>query len=156
MRPCFTLIATVLVSCLLASPAFPDPRGARVEYAGGTLAEISAKAEGRLLTSDPDALVFAYGRSRLRVPYEDVNLLEYGQNASRRYVLALTISPLLLLSKARRHFLTIGFRDPEGKQQALVLRVHKDDVRALLASLEARTGRRVEYQDLETRTSGVN
>jgi hypothetical protein len=126
-----------------------------VEYVGGTL-PLKGKAEGIVLTSDPVDLVFSYHRTELRVPYADVNLLEYGQNASRRYVLALTISPLLLLSKARRHFLTIGFQDPEGKQQALVFRVHKDDVRALLAALEARTGRRVDYQDGPARSSGTD
>lgn len=156
MRPRFTLGASLLLLLLPARPLSPAPPGARVDYAGGTLAQITANAGGRLLTSDPDFLVFIYGPNQLRVPYHDVNLLEYGQNASRRYVLALTISPLLLLSKARRHFLTIGFQDPEGRQQALVFRVHKNDVRALLASLEARTGRRVEYQDPETRASGVN
>ena len=48
----------------------------------------------------------------------------------------------------------MGYVDPEGKQQALVFRVSKGDIRVLLGSLEARTGRRVEYQDEEARKSG--
>jgi hypothetical protein len=58
---------------------------------------------------------------------------------------------VLLLSKSRKHFVTLGFVDSEGIQQALVLRVDKGDIRSMLASLEARSGRRVEYQDGEAR-----
>jgi len=61
------------------------------------------------------------------------------------------ISPVLLLSKARKHFVTIGYLDGDGRQQALVLRVEKGDIRWVLASLEARTGRRIDYQDDEAR-----
>jgi hypothetical protein len=68
--------------------------------------------------------------------------------------MALAISPLLLLSKSRKHFLTIGYKDGDGNQQALVFRVHKNDVRALLASLEARTGLKLDYQDDEARKAG--
>jgi hypothetical protein len=60
----------------------------------------------------------------------------------------------LLLAKSRKHFLTVEYKDNEDKQQALVFRVNKGDVRPLLASLEARTGRRVDYQDDDARRSG--
>lgn len=50
--------------------------------------------------------------------------------------------------------MTLGYLDAEGRQQALVFRVEKGDIRAALASLEARTGRRVEYQDNEARKAG--
>jgi hypothetical protein len=59
-----------------------------------------------------------------------------------------------MLSKTRKHFLTIGYTDDEGKQQALVFEVDKHGVRAALASLEARTGRRIEFQDEEARKAG--
>jgi hypothetical protein len=67
---------------------------------------------------------------------------------------AVLISPVLLLAKSRRHFVTIGYLDEAGKQQALVFRVEKGDIRSVLASLEARTGRRIEYQDNEARKAG--
>jgi len=90
----------------------------------------------------------------VRIPYESVNLLEYGQQVSRRYAMAVVISPLLLLSKSRKHFLTIGYTDEEGRQQAIVLQVDKSHIRPVLAGLEAKTGRRVEYQDQEARKAG--
>ena len=58
---------------------------------------------------------------------------------------------MLLLSKSHKHFLTIGYVDTDGRQQALVFRVEKGDIRSVLAGLEARTGRRIEYQDAEAR-----
>ena len=73
---------------------------------------------------------------------------------SRRYAAAILISPLLLLSKSRKHFITLGFVDADDRQQALVVRVDKGDIRPALAALAARTGRRVEYQDAEARKAG--
>ena len=61
---------------------------------------------------------------------------------------------MFLLSKSRKHFLTIGYMDEEGKQQALVFRVDKGGIRSALVSLEARTGLKVQYQDEEARKAG--
>jgi hypothetical protein len=44
--------------------------------------------------------------------------------------------------------------DGQGKQQAMVIQVGKGDIRSVLTGLEARTGRRVEYQDNEARKAG--
>lgn len=72
----------------------------------------------------------------------------------RRYLTAVLISPLFLLSKKRQHFLTIGYTDDDGRQQAMIFRVDKNDIRAMLVSLEARTGRKVEFQDDDARKAG--
>jgi hypothetical protein len=115
---------------------------------------VKAKSGARLDLTATDALRFQCGRSELRIDYRRVSTVEYGQNVSRRYAAAILVSPLLLLSKTRRHYVTIGYTDESGNQQALVFRVDKGDIRTVLASLEARTGRRIEYQDDEARKSG--
>ncbi len=125
-------------------------RGDKVEYVGGTLASLP-RDTGRLEIADGDYLRFSTGGAAVQVAYDSVNLLEYGQNVGRRYAMAIVISPILVLSKKRQHFLTIGYTDDVGRQQALVFRVGKGQIRALLASLEARTGRKVQYQDQEAR-----
>ncbi|MCC6537702.1 MAG: hypothetical protein IT162_09150 [Bryobacterales bacterium] len=128
---------------------------AQIEYAGGTLAGMANGTGGSLETADPAVLQVKLGRVRAEtVPYDRINLIEYGQNASRRLVMAAVVSPLFLLSKSRRHYLTIGYRDEDGSQQAMVLRVDKRRIRSMLASLEARTGLRVQYQDDEARKGG--
>ena len=126
----------------------------RVEYIGGTIEAFSGGTDGILKTSDKEYLILVTRRATMKVLYERVNLLEYGQQVSRRYALAILISPVLILSRKRKHFLTLGFQDDAGKQQAAVFTVDKNDIRTLLASLEARTGVRVEFQDEEARRQG--
>lgn len=123
-------------------------------FVGGTVGAVPAKSGARLDVSGSEALLFRAGKTDIRIPYGRINTLEYGQNVSRRYAAAVLISPMFLLSKSRKHFVTIGYADEQGKQQALVLRLGKGDVRMVLASLEARTGRRVEFQDDEARKTG--
>jgi hypothetical protein len=136
----------------LALPAV-EP-GVRAQFVGGTLPQIKLKSTARLNITGSDELVFAWEKSELRIPYNRVSTLEYGQKVSRRYAAAILISPVLLLSKSHQHFVTLGYEDAGGKQQALVFRVEKGDIRSVLAGLEARSGRRVEYQDDDARKKG--
>jgi hypothetical protein len=48
------------------------------------------------------------------LPYRKANTLEFGQNVSRRYAAAVLISPVLLLNKSHKHFVTIGYEDANG------------------------------------------
>lgn len=139
---------------LLAALAAPLLAQAPAEYVGGTAAILTAGAPGAIDISDDQYLAFYSSRARLRVPYARVNLIEYGQQVDRRLTMAVVISPIFLLSKSRKHFLTLGFSDEDGKQQALVFRVDKNSIRPTLASLEARTGLRVQFQDQEARKAG--
>ena len=81
--------------------------------------------------------------------------MEYGQKAGRRVGLAIAVSPWLLLSKKRKHFLTIGWKDEQDKQHAAIFEVGKSVIRVTLTTLEARTGKKVDYQDDEARKSGL-
>lgn len=141
----------LLLVALAATAAQP---GVHAEFVGGTLAGIHLKSSARLDLADPETLVLKHSTGEVRVPYPRINTVEYGQTVSRRYAAAVVISPVLLLSKSRRHFVTLGYTDADGKQQAMVVRIDKGDIRAVLTALEARTGRRVEYQDDEARKTG--
>lgn len=138
---------------LLAGAAIAEP-GVRVQVVGGTVAELPAKTSLRLVLTGTESLIFHGEKMELSIGRNKINTLEYGQNVSRRYAAAILISPVLLLSKSRRHFVTVGYVDSEGNQQALVFQVGKGDIRAVLAALEARSGRRIEYQDNEARKAG--
>lgn len=128
--------------------------GSRVLYVGGTVVGVSGKSGARLETMQQDALRFSARGVIVEIPYREINTLEYGMRVSRRYMEAVLISPLFLAAKRRTHFLSIGYTDAEGRQQAMVLQINKDDIRPLLVSLEARTGRRVDYQDEDARRAG--
>ena len=128
--------------------------GTRVLYVGGTVPGVQNKSQGRIEMVEDGALRLTIRTNSVLVPYKDVNTIEYGLHVSRRYLEAIFISPLFLLAKKKSHFLTIGYTDEAGQQQALVLEVPSGDIRALLVSLEAKTGRKVEYQDEDARRAG--
>lgn len=143
-----------------------DGRGAA--YFGGTSTQFGdAKdpVEGSLDTANPDALVFTaddkpYRGQSLKIPYADVIDLEYGQKAGRRVgaaaattVLLGPIGLLTLFSKKRKHFLTVGYKGTDGKDQVAVIELGKDIVRTTLPIVEKRSGKKLEYQDDEARKS---
>lgn len=128
--------------------------GSKAEYLGGTLEGLEARTEGRIRTTDALSFVFETRHETVRIPYERINQIEYGQKVDRRLMEAALLSPLFLLSKKRAHFLTVGFETDGGRQEALLFRVEKGEIRAVLVSLEARTGRKVAYQDEEARKAG--
>lgn len=150
-------ILSYVVLMLLGTGGFSararDP-GAAAEYLGGTLDTLPTGERGSLSATDGISLIFQSKHSTVRIPYERINMLEYGQKVDRRLWEAIVISPLMILSKKRAHYLAIGFEAEDGKQQALLFRVDKNAVRAVIVSLEARTGRRVTFMDEEARKAG--
>jgi hypothetical protein len=142
-----------VAAMLVFTIALPGEEGAPATYVGGTAAGIDGKS-GRIVTTDEVFLEFRCKGKEIYVGYDRINLVEYGQNVGRRVVMAAVVSPLFLLSKKRQHFLTVGYNDKQGKQQALVFRIDKKKIRAILVALEARTGLKVQFQDEEARKAG--
>ena len=128
----------------------------KTAYIGGTLT-IKEGTEGISLAPDEKNRTFTYKENKkenkLAIPYDKITSLEYGQKAGRRVAVAILVSPLALFSNKRMHYLTIGFIDDAGKPQAGVFELGKDMVRTMLASIEARSGKKIEYQDDEARKS---
>jgi len=145
-----TLVVLLALSSLLQAGG----PGNRVLYVGGTVAGVPSHSNAEIDVRDENALSLHLRDTAISVAWSDVNNLEYGMHVDRRYLEAILISPLFLIAKKRTHFLTIGYMDSAGHEQAVVLEVSKGDIRQLLVSLEARTGRRVEYQDDEARKAG--
>ena len=140
-----------LVLCLTLCLMGLEGADGKAEFVGGTLTEFKPGQDGRLQMNQTDAMTFEIKQKHVRITYAQVRSLEYGQKVDRRYLEAVLISPLFLLSKKREHFLTIHYKDDKGNDQALVLRLPKAAVRPMLASLEARTGLKVQVQDDEAR-----
>ena len=143
-----------MVALPLAMHAPAAYRGGKVEYVGGTVAAMEKGPKGRLLTVNDRYLIYESKQVHYLIPWDSINVLEYGQKVGRRLAMAVLISPVLALSKSRKHFLTIGFRGEDGDQEALVFRVEKSDIRSLLVSLEMKADMPVEYQDEEARKAG--
>ena len=147
-------LITVLLVSLVVPELFAGLGSKKAQYVGGTMTEIKDGTEGTTSTRDNKVYTFSYEGKSLSIPYDQVDSLEYGQKAGRRVGVAIAITPFALFSKKRKHFLTISWKDDNDMQQAAVFELGKDIVRTELATLEARTGRKIEYQDDEARHAG--
>ncbi|HWR51684.1 MAG TPA: hypothetical protein VN428_11290 [Bryobacteraceae bacterium] len=136
-------LAAIPASAVVAVAAV---RGDGAMYVGGTLKNIPEKTEGELDASDEAAAKFTSKKGDVAIEYAKIETIEYGQKAGRRVGVALVISPVALFSKKRKHYVTIGFVDADGKKQGAVFEVAKGRVRALLNTLETRSGKKIEYE----------
>ena len=142
----------VIALLVLLSPSAFALDGKNVAYVGGTIPGLKEGAEGKLDTTNEQALVLNIKKhAPLAIPYASISELEYGQKAGRRVGMAIMISPIALFSKKRKHFLTVSYKDAAGKEQAAVLELGKDIVRTTLKVVETRSGKDIQYQDEEAR-----
>lgn len=142
--------ALLLATWMFCIPASAGIGSRNAMYVGGTVNSVKERSEGQIALADTE-MKFQSKNGEITIPYERVTTLEYGQKAGRRVGLAVAVSPVLLFSKKRKHYLTIGYKDAADKQQAAVFEIGKSIVRETLASLEAKTGKKVEYEDDEAR-----
>ena len=152
MKRSICLVLACMIACELAFAGLGNDKTA---YVGGTENQIKDGTEGTSSAKDEKTFVFQYKGGSLAIPYDQVDDLEYGQKAGRRLGLAIAVTPLALFSKKRKHFLTVGWKDDQDKQHAAVFELGKSVIRTIIATLEARTGKKVEYQDDEARKSGL-
>ncbi len=141
------LASAALAFFLLAAlpPAVLAVKRGEAKYVGGTIATIREDAEGPINLTDLKRLTFLPNDSQiLEIPWDRVSQLEYGQKVTRRKKTA-------LLSKSRKHYVTITYQDPQKAEQAVVLEFDHDDIRMVLASLKARTLQTIVFQDEEAR-----
>ncbi len=149
------LVPWLVLLCLI--PAQAAVRGKDVKYVGGTVAGMPENAEGQFDLSREDGAVFtAKNGQTVFIPYKNVESLEYGQKAGRRVGVALAVSPLFLFSKKRKHFLSIGFVDDQGRKQGAVFQLAKGIVRDALTTFETRSGKKIEYESEEARKHAGN
>jgi hypothetical protein len=165
-RP-FVASLLLFVLAVEASLLAVDSKGAA--YFGGTSAVFSGvkdPVDGALDTGNEQALIFTakdkpHRGKTLTIPYDRVIDIEYGQKAGRRvgaavgYTILLgPIGLLTMFSKKRKHYLTIGYKGDDEKDQVAVIELGKDIVRATLPIVEARSGKKIQYQDEEAKKSG--
>lgn len=146
-------MALVLILAFLWLPcAAASVSGKETMYVGGTIAGLSEGTIGSLDSTSEKALKFNSPKGNFEIPYENITSLEYGQKAGRRLaVTILTGSWVYLLSKKRKHFLTIGFTDANEKPQGVVLEIPKGTAKSFITILEVRSGKKVEYESEEAK-----
>lgn len=164
----YTLFAWFLVLALV-SPALAGLGSKKAAYQGGTekdkyFAGAKEAVEGVLDLENEKEMRFTYKLNKVShtytISYEQIIDIEYGQKAGRRVgaaiATAILISPVglfLLFSKKRKHFVTIGYKGDGPTDETAVFELGKGITRVTLAVLEARSGKKIEYQDDEARKS---
>lgn len=126
-------------------------RGDEVMYVGGSMQEIPDKTEGKFAMDAPTGAEFNCDKGKFTILYKGITSLEYGQKSGRRIGMAIAISPIALLSKKRKHFLSIGFTDENGAKQGAVFELSKSNTRTIITTLEARSGKKVEFESEDAR-----
>ena len=174
MKKALTLVAASMMAVVAFAGEFPDISISEVRALAASKKAVIIDVNGSESFKEghvPGALDFDSVKGKLdltntllcrfdakeievNVPWDKINMLEYGQKVGRRIGLAIVVSPLFLMTKSRKHFLTVSYLDEKDRQQALVFEIHKDHVRSVLVTMEARTGLRVEFQDNEARFGG--
>lgn len=120
-------------------------------YVGGTFASIPEKTEGKADSSKPDVMTFSAKKHTISVPFAGITSIEYGQKAGRRIGVAVAISPIALLSKKRKHYVSISFKDASGANQGAVFEVAKGLVGSFVRTLEQRSGKTVEFESADAK-----
>lgn len=154
MRMLARLLFTLSLLIALSASSYGWDGGGKATYIGGSIPGLPDEAKGRIDTTGEECFLFDSKKMEVELPWDRINMIEYGQKVGRRIGLAILISPLFMMSKSRKHFLTVSFKDERDRQQALVFELDKDHVRSVLVTMEARTGLRVEFQDNEARFGG--
>ena len=145
------LALTLAVATFVASPAFAVKKG-EAKFMGGTIRSVAEGGEGPIDLSNQTRLLFLAKKSAaLEIPWTSITQMEYGQRVARRWRSAILLSPLALFHKAKKHFVTITYKDDAKDEQAIVLEFENDDIRMVLASLKARTGQSIVMQDDEAK-----
>jgi hypothetical protein len=145
-------LSILLIGCFLFEvSAFGKVTTGEVMYVGGTVTSIPDGTTGGLDMKNEKALAFESSKGNFEIPYDNITSLEYGQKAGRRLGVAITLTMWALLSKKRKHFLTIGYTDKNDKPQGVVLEIPKGTVKSTITVIEVRSGKKVEYESEEAR-----
>jgi hypothetical protein len=145
------MIAAALSALMAASVAQAGVPGDKAMYRGGSVS-VKQGTEAKLDMAG-SALRFLDKKTPFEIPYERVQTIEYGQKAGRRIgaavATAVLVSPLglfMLMSKKRNHMVSVTWLNAEGKTEAVVLECGKDIIRPVIKTLEARSGKVVEFE----------
>jgi hypothetical protein len=148
-------VAIAVLACVLVPGVLVALDSKKAMFVGGTITtKLKEGTEGKLDTSSDTVLKFIPDKGKgepAELPYAQVASIEYGQKASHRIKTALLLSPWTLFSKKRCHYYSLMWKDDAGKDQGIVLEVGKDLVRSIGIVLEARTGKKIEFQDDEAK-----
>ena len=146
----------LLMCILFPLSAFAGEGGYRINYDGGSLPDLKAGAEMRLVIDGNNIRLFKDKAEVAVLPASAITEISYGQDVHRRIgaaiglaVFSLGLGALLALSKSKKHFIGLTW-DDNGKKGGFAFQADKSDYRGLLAGLEGVTGKKAVDSDAMT------
>ena len=78
------------------------------------------------------------------IPYAAITGMTYERSKSPRAKTAIFLSPLALFSSGKKHWLTIEYSTPDGRNDYVLLRLDKNEQQRIQAEAKARTNMEIE------------
>lgn len=78
------------------------------------------------------------------IPYGEVDEIVYEKSSHPRWKTAVFLTIFALLSKGKKHWLTISYKDGDERKY-VILKMDKNDYRQIIALSETKTGKEVEW-----------
>jgi hypothetical protein len=127
-----------------------DPHKAM--YVGGTVSSLPpGRVEGSLDFSGAAAMSFIAAKdgSSVSVQWKSIQDLEYGPQVPPRWKAAKSLKslPSFMSKKSRKHYITIGYKDFAGADQAVVFELGDQIIRRTLTALKDKSGKPLTCQD---------
>jgi hypothetical protein len=126
-RQCIALSLVIT----FGTAAFAGIDSKKAAYRGGSL-PLDMGIEAKIDLTNPTVFRFLSKKTAAEIPYDKVQSIEYGQNAGRRVGAAIgwTIAAgplglLALMSKKRKHIVSLTWLNEAGKTEAAVFEVRK-------------------------------
>lgn len=147
MTPRILLIGCLVLTLLVPGPCLAQMQFDKVEY---LMAPPPGKKKGPtvkgMLAFDSGAkeIVFVGKSAGFNIQYDSIKTMLYERTSKPRYAEAILLSPLFLLAKSKKHFVTIQFTDASGTGQFVLIRLDKGNWQRVVATMEAETGKKIE------------
>ena len=134
---------------LIPGYAFAADNGYKVDYDGGSLANIKSGTGMKLFIEVNQIRLMKDKIDVVTIPAASVTEISYGQDVHRRVgaaigigVVTLGIGALMLLAKSKKHFIGLTWADGD-KKGGLAMQCDKNEYRGMIAGLEGVTGKKV-------------
>jgi hypothetical protein len=84
------------------------------------------------------------GTEAFTIDYDSIRAMQYERTEQPRYVAAVFVSPAFLLTRSKKHYLTIEYRDQAGEARSVIVRLNKRNARQAVEAITAQTNKSVE------------
>jgi hypothetical protein len=144
-------IAVALMGFLsvVATESFAAERFTCAEYFQATPAgqkKAEAGVKGTLIfdaNSKKVEFLNPQGAAAFSINYDAIRSMQYERTGQPRYLAAVAISPAFLLTRTKKHYLTIEYNDQSGEAHSVIVRLNKRNARKAVATATAQTSKSV-------------